>query len=135
MLTIELRLRPQQLDIVRRALRRHYEALSWVPARQTGDPDPTPLQREFTGSRELLGHVGWIDALDEGYAVAGMFLGPDDLRFIEQGLVSLTAHYVNAAREQNGGSGTASFMRLSERADKLGARIRHALGDDDESER
>lgn len=60
---IHLDLTPQQFDIVRRSLARYCDWLSDVPDRNTGDPDPTPLQREKRGARELLGRVGYLEQL------------------------------------------------------------------------
>lgn len=64
-LTINVVVTVRELDIIRRALLRQHEALHAVHDRQTGDPDPTPMQHEKIGTITLLGRLGWIEPLHD----------------------------------------------------------------------
>jgi len=51
-------------------------------------------------------------------------------RFFADVLDTASTHYVESAREDHSGTMAASLLRTSERADRMAAAIRRAIGDD-----
>lgn len=133
-LTITLALDSRHLDTLRRALRRHYDALSWVPARQTGDPDPTPLQSEVKRCEWLVSQAGWIEPLDESREPPTITFDAYVWRIVATALDTAATRYTEAARERPGTQQAASYLRLEHQVNIAADTIRHALGDDDESD-